>query len=103
MTHFQLTYACIDAIVRQMEEFLKKEGVPSREALRTQLLAEEALLNYRNLLGEDVAVELHCIKRLGRLRIDLSVAGDSCDPFVTDTSDDTGVLRGILSRAGMAI
>lgn len=102
MTHFQLTYACIDAIVRQMEEFLKKEGVPSKEALRTQLLAEEALLNYRDLLGEDVAVELHCIKRLGRLRIDLSVAGDSCDPFVTDTGDDTGVLRGILSRAGMA-
>ncbi len=101
MDLFAFSNACIDLASEQVAEFLSREKVTSKDILRTKLMVEEALLKYRDVLGEDANFSLACVRRLGRLRIELRVIGESLDPFACDTSSDHDILRGVLSGAGI--
>ena len=101
MERYTFDSSCIDLVSERVESFLNQEKVISKDILRTKLMVEEALLNYRERLGEDASFSLACIKRFGRIRIELIVAGDSLDPFSPDASVDNDILRGVLSGAGI--
>ena len=101
MNSFTFNSSCIDLASKKIEEFLKCEKVTSKDIIRTKLMVEEALLRYRDVVGEEAGFRLECLKRFGRLRIELRVACDSLDPFASDTSSDNDILRGVLSGAGI--
>lgn len=101
MKQFTFSNACIDSASEKVDAFLKQEKVTSKDIIRTKLMIEEALLKYRDLLGEAACFSLKCIKRFGRLRIELLVPGGSFDPFTVEESADDDILRGVLSGAGI--
>lgn len=90
----------IDTRIKEAERFLSEANVDGRDVIRIRLAMEEALLNYQKLLGETESFSLRCVKRLGRLRIELSVPGARYDPFAGEEGDE--ILRGILAGMGIA-
>ena len=90
----------IDTRIKEAERFLSEANVDGRDVIRIRLAMEEALLNYQKLLGETESFSQRCVKRLGRLRIELSVPGVRYDPFAGEEDDE--ILRGILAGMGFA-
>ena len=52
-----------------------------KNRLRIQLTAEEILLKYQERFGEGTKVSVRCIRRLGRMRIELSFDTERFNPF----------------------
>ena len=96
-----LTNENIVTAVEEVERFMAASRVDDKEILRIRLAVEEALLNYRKAMGMDARFSLLCIKRLGRLRIELRIPGDRLDPFAVEEEGDE-LLRGILAGMGIA-
>ena len=71
----------IDTRIKEAEQFLSEANVDGKDILRIRLAMEETLLNYQKILGETESFSLRCVKRLGRLRMELSVPGLRYDPF----------------------
>lgn len=101
MERYTFAGSCIDQASEKVEAFLEQEKVTSKDVIRTKLMVEEALLNYRDLLGEEAGFGLECIKRFGRIRIELHIPGASLDPFASNGETDDDILRGVLSGAGI--
>ena len=59
----------------------REVNVDGKDIIRIRLAMEEALLNYQGALSEAEPFSMRCVKRLGRLRIELSVPGPRYDPF----------------------
>ena len=76
-----LSNAGIDTAADEAEQFLSEANVDGKDILRIRLAMEEALLNYQGALGENGSFSVRYVKRLGRLRIELSVPGLRYDPF----------------------
>jgi len=91
----------IDTRIKEAEQFLSEASVDSKDMIRIRLAMEEALLNYQKVLGETESFSLRCVKRLGRLRIELSVPGLRYDPFAGE-EEGGEILRGILAGMGVA-
>lgn len=91
----------IDIRIKEAEQFLSEANVDGKDILRIRLAMEETLLNYKNILGETESFSLRCVKRLGRLRIELSVPGIRYDPFA-DEEEGSEILRSILAGMGIA-
>ena len=96
-----LTNENIAAAVEEVENFAAASRVEPKEVVRIRLAVEEALLNYRSTMGEDAVFSLLCVRRLGRLRVELHIPGLRYDPFVVEDEGDE-LLRGILSGMGIA-
>ena len=90
----------IDTRIKEAERFLSEANVDGRDVIRIRLAMEETLLNYQKILGETESFSQRCVKRLGRLRIELSVPGIRHDPFADEEDDE--ILRGILAGMGFA-
>lgn len=91
----------IDTRIKEAEQFLSEASVDSKDMIRIRLAMEEALLTYQKVLGETESFSLRCVKRLGRLRIELSVPGLRYDPFAGE-EEGGEILRGILAGMGVA-
>ena len=91
----------IAAAVEEVEQFMTTSEVDGKEILRIRLAVEEALLNYRRIMGMDAVFSLLCIRRLGRIRVELHIPGAQFDPFAVDEEGDE-LLRGILAGMGIA-
>lgn len=100
MDKFKITNEGIEQAVDRVSAFLQGYKLEDREALRVRLALEEALLRYRDALGEDTVCTLKCIQRLGRIRVELAVEGRSLDPFASDDEEDFSQL--LLSGLGLA-
>ncbi|MBR5259650.1 MAG: cation:dicarboxylase symporter family transporter [Eggerthellaceae bacterium] len=85
----------------EVEKFLASADVERREALRTQLTFEEALLNYQEKLGEDANFKVKFSKRLSSIKVELIVAGESFDALDKE-GDEDDVIRGLLAGMGLA-
>ena len=75
-----LTNENIVTAVEEVERFMAASRVDDKEILRIRLAVEEALLNYRKAMGMDARFSLQCIKRLGRLRIELRIPENGLIP-----------------------
>jgi len=91
----------IDIRIKEAEQFLSEANVDGKDILRIRLAMEETLLNYKNMWGETESFSLRCVKRLGRLRIELSVPGIRYDPFAGE-EEGSEILRSILAGMGIA-
>ena len=91
----------IDTTIKEAEQFLSDANVDDKDMIRIRLAMEEALLNYREVLDENGLFCLRCVKRLGRLRLELSIPGLRYDPF-SNEEEGSEILRGILSGMGIA-
>ena len=91
----------IDTRIKEAEQFLSEANVDGKDILRIRLAMEETLLNYQKILGETESFSLRCVKRLGRLRMELSVLGLRYDPFAGE-EEGGEILRGILAGMGVA-
>lgn len=91
----------IDTRIKETEKFLSEANVDDKDMIRIRLAMEETLLNYQKILGETESFSQRCVKRLGRLRIELSVPGIRHDPFA-DEEEGSEILRGILAGMGIA-
>ena len=91
----------IDTRIKEAEQFLSEANVDGKDILRIRLAMEETLLNYQKILGETESFSLRCVKRLGRLRMELSVPGLRYDPFAGE-EEGGEILRGILAGMGVA-
>lgn len=96
-----LTNENIAAAVAEVERLAAVSKVDGKEAVRIRLAVEEALLNYRKSMGADAVFSLLCVRRLGRLRIELRIPGSRFDPFTVENEEDE-LLRGILEGMGIA-
>ncbi|MBQ6852606.1 MAG: cation:dicarboxylase symporter family transporter, partial [Peptococcaceae bacterium] len=99
---FTLTNEHIDRISEIVEGFLAEAELEQKNILRTRFAIEETLLNYQETLGTNGTVKVNCVKRFGRIRVELSVPGNRFDPFDTGAEDDSEVMRGILAGMGIA-
>lgn len=97
---FKLTNLAIEAIVENVSFFLRKYQIEQKEILRTTLTLEDTLLNYQDFFGEKTVCSLKCVHRFGRIRIELTVHGESYNPFTS--GDDEDFSRILLSGIGMA-
>lgn len=100
MNKFKITNNNIELASETSQEFLRKNKVDPNDVLRTVLALENTLLNYQDAFGENAECDLKCIHRFGRLRIELTIDGNSFNPFASD--DDTDFTRLLLSGIGMA-
>lgn len=100
MDKFKITNESIEQAVDYVSAFLRNDKLEQKDALRLTLALEEALLCYRDALGEETVCSLKCVQRLGRFRIELAVEGRSLDPFATDDDEDFSQL--LLSGLGLA-
>ena len=96
-----LSNAGINTAADETEQFLSEANVDGKDILRIRLALEEALLNYQGALGENGSFFVRYVKRLGRLRIELSVPGLRYDPFAGE-EEGSEILRGILAGMGIA-
>lgn len=92
----------IDAAVEAAEGFLSGAGVDRKDILRIRLAMEETLLNYQEALGPEPVFSMKCVKRLGRLRVELCFPGRQLDPFAVEEEEESEILRGILAGMGIA-
>lgn len=88
----------IDRAIGKVEEFLDSSGVERREALSIRLSFEEVLLNYRERFSEEKSFFVRCVKRLSTIKIEISVAGQSYNPF----EEENEITGSILARIGLA-
>ena len=72
----------IDLLSERLAEILSEEiKLEHKEVLRLRLSVEEALLVWREELGKDHPVSLRYGKRLGRPFVELSLRGNSSNPY----------------------
>lgn len=100
MNNFTITNENIEKAVETVSSFLGKNKVEKKDILRSTLALEDTLLNYRDVFGEETECNLKCISRLGRLRIELVVNGESHDIFASGDEEDFS--RKLMSGIGMA-
>ena len=91
----------INAAANEAQQFLSEVNVDGKDIIRIRLAMEEALLNYQGALSEAEPFSMRCVKRLGRLRIELSVPGPRYDPFAGE-GEGGEILRSILAGMGVA-
>ena len=92
----------IDLASEKATEFLSKAGVDSKEILRIRLSLEEILLKYLEIYGDKKSFKFKMTKTLRALRLELSIAGISIDPFSGEDEDDSIVLHNLLANFGLA-
>lgn len=92
----------IDEAGDLVAEFLSGASMDAKDALRTRLAVEETLLSYQERLGQGASFSLNCVKRFGKLRIELSFPGERTDPFAAEGEESSEVMRGILAGMGFA-
>lgn len=100
MSNYRLTDTNIDIASTCISEFLTAGKVSSRDTLRLRLSLEEVLLKYLEHFGEGKEFFLRTSRRFRTLKIELTVPGDSFDPFASD--DGSLVLHNLLSSMGLA-
>ena len=91
----------IDLACEEVGNFLAKIGVERREALRTKLTFEEALLEYQAKFGEEAIFKVRLVKRFSSVRVEVVVEGESYDPFDKPGEEDD-VIRSLLAGIGLA-
>lgn len=102
MTKYELNNGNIDAASDEVTNFLTEAKVDSKDIHRIRLSVEEILLKYSDRPGGNKDFELVMSKRLRTLRIELSVPGESFDPFIEDEESGGGILHTLLSNFGLA-
>jgi len=100
MNTFNLTNQEIETVIEKVSEFLKMYKIEQKEQLRTILALEDTLLNYQAKLGEKGTCSLKCFRRFGRIRIEITVNGESYNPFTSEDEEDFS--RILMSGIGMA-
>jgi len=95
MKTYNLSYASIDEICKDISEYFTKEHVNKREITRIRLLAEESLLKYRDDFGEDVVVELNATRHVFKSSLQLNVYCERMDPFINDSDGIMKSLTGV--------
>lgn len=56
-------------------------GVDKKSILRTRLTLEELLLTYVSIFGAEREFSIQLIRRFQRMRLEVAVMGEACDPF----------------------
>lgn len=102
MMKYELNNRNIDAASDAVTNFLTDAKVDSKDIHRIRLSVEEILLKYSDRLGENKTFDLVTSKRLRTLRIELSVSGESFDPFIEDDENGVGILHSLLLSLGLA-
>jgi len=92
MKTYNLTYASIDEICQDINEYFTKEHANKREITRIRLLAEESLLKYRDEFGEDVIVELNTTRHVFKSSLQINVYCNRLDPFANDSD---GIMKSL--------
>lgn len=100
MDKFTITNENIEKAAETVSAFLQKNKVEQKDILRLTLALEDTLLNYRDTFGEATICSLKCIRRFGRLRIELTVDGNSYNIF--SSGDEENFSRMLMSGIGMA-
>lgn len=95
-SNYDINLAC-----EETGKFLASAGVERREALRIKLTFEEVLLKYQQALGADTAFNVRFIKRMSSIKVEIIVAGESCDVLCED-GEENDVIRGLLAGMGLA-
>lgn len=102
MIKYELNNRNIDAASDEITKFLTDAKVDLKDIHRIRLSVEEILLKYSDWLGENKTFDLVMSKRLRTLRIELSVSGESFDPFTENDENSGGILHTLLSNLGLA-
>ena len=101
MSKFLLNHENIDIASNEIIDFLTNESVASKDVQRIRLSVEEILLKYFNHFGSEKEFEVSISKRFRSLKIELTIAGESVNPF--DSDGDYGeILNSLLTSLGLA-
>lgn len=102
MSKYDLNYTNIDAASEAVVAFLSNNKVDSKDVQRIRLSIEEVLLKYLDRFDESKSFTLVTSKRLRSLVIELSIAGESFDPFSENENGEATMLHSLLSGIGLA-
>ncbi len=100
MQDYTLTNHDIDVACHEVETFCERANGEKRDILRTRLAVEEILLKYQEAFGTKGTFRFQCRKRINRLYAGFSIPGERNDVVHSDSSEESAVLKGILSGMG---
>ena len=83
----------IDLTAAQIDRFLTDARIPSRDRTRMRIAAEEVLLRYAEIFGENAAFRPEYNKQFGRATVTLNVYGTAADPIGDGDDEETFVHR----------
>lgn len=93
MQIYHLSDADIHHVCKTTEQFLDANKTEHMKSLRLRMMLEEMLLNYQMRFGEEKKFSLETRKMFGRVRVVVSLTGESFDPFITEDDEDQAVLQ----------
>lgn len=102
MSRYELNHQNIDEASKEVADFLSNARVDSKDVQRIRLSIEEILLKYLDSSEDGKMFTVITSKRLRTLRIELSVVGESLDPFGDNEDGDTAILHSLLANLGLA-
>lgn len=91
--------SCVDTISEKIQTYLDEHNIDSKQKHRIRLSAEECLLSWRDILGDDLDVSFSIGTRRGRHVISLSI---ECDHAVNPFEENNHYSESILARLGLA-
>lgn len=72
---------CIEHCVSEAEAALEKAGGSKDDRVRLRLSMEEILIAFRDNVGTGIPVQLRVRRKIGNLKVILSIKGEEYDPF----------------------
>lgn len=98
MNKFKLTPSGIDNLVERAYLFLLSNGADKKDALRVKLTIEEALLKYHDCFDEETEILYHESNVFRQLKIGVSIAGNSLNPFEIKKTPNDILMDSLLSN-----
>ncbi len=97
MEYYRLTSKTIDMLSDKIGEMYQSAGSTKKETFRAKLLLEEALLKYKNRLGEDVELYYRSYRIFNQFRFSIRIRSASFDPFTLEENPMSFMLQSIMS------
>ncbi len=102
MTKYELNPTNIDEASKAVTDFLSAERVASKDIQRIRLSVEEILLKYLERFGDNKCFTSVTSKRFRTLKIEITVIGESFDPFADENDGEGVILNRLLTNLGLA-
>lgn len=97
MDSYKLTLSGIAEITERVEKYLNENGAKRKNAIKTKLTVEEALLKFHDHFEEGTEVLYNEYRLLGQLRVSLYIAGNAFNPFEIAESPNDILMDSLLS------
>lgn len=98
MDTYRLTNETIDLLSEKIYALYTSFGVSRKDAMRTRLLLEEALIKYQTAFGEETELTFRTYRIFSQTRFSVRISCASFDPFTLEENPMGFMLRSIMEN-----